>query len=61
MSRNLVLATGVICWALVVGDVIIHLLGGNVFVPIAMAIAGVVWIGLRRLELRLKESLATRD
>lgn len=59
MSRNVVLVFGTICWALVAVDMAIHLLGGNVFVPAAMAIAGVTWIGVRRLQTRLRPAPAS--
>ena len=54
MNRNFVLVSGAIAWALVVGDVVLHLVDGNVFVPVAMAIAGVTWVGVRRHQLRLR-------
>ena len=58
MSRNFVVVTGAICWALVVVDVTVHLIGGNVFIPVTMAIAGAVWVGLRRSYLRFREARA---
>ena len=59
MSRNFVLASGAICWALVVGDMVLHLVDGNVFVPVAMAIAGVTWVGVRRRLLHFRAAPAT--
>jgi hypothetical protein len=52
MSRNFILASGVVCWTVVAVDVLVHLLDGNLFVPSGMAAVFVVWVGLRRVQLR---------
>ena len=54
MSLNVIRVFGTICWALVAIDMAIHLLGGNVFVPAAMTIAGVTWIVVRRVQTRVR-------
>ncbi len=59
MSLNVIRVFGTICWALVAGDMILHLVNGNVFVPVAMTMAGVGWVGVRRLQTRLRAVPAT--
>ena len=47
MSRNLILVSGLICWAIAGVDALLHLMGGDVLVPTAMATAFALWVALR--------------
>jgi hypothetical protein len=48
MSRNLILATGALLWAVVAVDAIVHVFTGNWTTTAMMAIVAVAWVGLRR-------------
>jgi hypothetical protein len=58
MSRNLILATGALLWAVAVADAAVHLVSGDLVAPALMVvagIAGVAFIGLRRGRGRMTE------
>jgi hypothetical protein len=48
MSRNLILATGVLLWALTAADAVAHIVVGDWIVPASMAIVAVAWLTVRR-------------
>jgi hypothetical protein len=48
MSRNLILATGVLLWALTAADAVAHVAVGDWIVPASMAVVAVAWVTLRR-------------
>jgi hypothetical protein len=47
MSRNLILATGVLLWAVVAIDAISHMTSGDFLVPAVMAILAFAWTAIR--------------
>jgi hypothetical protein len=47
MSRNAILVFGLICWAGAAADAAVHLLSGDLLVPVAMGIAFVLWVTVR--------------
>ncbi len=49
MSR-FILVFGVICWAGVLVDAVMHLVAGDVVVPAAMGLAFILWVSLRQLH-----------
>src|SRR3954470_13472435 len=49
MSQTSLLIVGAICWSIVALDFGIHLVLGDLVVPIAMAAVLVAWIGVRRV------------
>ena len=57
MNRTLLIAMGVLAWSIAAADAALHLMAGDVVVPLGMAAIFVVWTGLRaeqhrRLALR---------
>jgi len=48
MSRNLILATGVLLWALTAADAVAHIIVGDWIVPASMAVVAVAWLAVRR-------------
>jgi hypothetical protein len=48
MSRNAILVFGLICWAGAAADAAVHLLSGDLLVPVAMGTAFIVWVAVRR-------------
>jgi hypothetical protein len=48
MSRNLILATGVLLWALTAADAVAHVVVGDWIVPASMAVVAVAWLTVRR-------------
>jgi len=48
MSRNLILATGVLLWALTAVDAVAHIVVGDWIVPASMAVVAVAWLTVRR-------------
>lgn len=52
MSRTSLVIVGAICWSIVALDIGVHLVLGDLLVPVAMATIFVVWISARRLPLR---------
>jgi hypothetical protein len=62
MSRNLILATGVLLWAVAAIDALVHVVAGDWIVPASMAvvaIAGVAWIAVRRVRRVRRRQLET--
>jgi len=53
MNRTIVLASGAVLWTVVAIDAALHLVSGDLLAPAAMAAVLVVWVGLRRQQLRL--------
>jgi len=47
MSRTSVLILGVICWTVVAADIVLHLINGDLVVPVGMALVFVLWVALR--------------
>jgi hypothetical protein len=47
MNRNVLLLSGVLCWTLAAVDGLLHLVNGDLVVPIAMVVISVAWVGLR--------------
>jgi hypothetical protein len=47
MSRNLILATGALLWAIVAIDAIVHIASGDWIAPALMVIAGSAWVAAR--------------
>jgi hypothetical protein len=63
MSRTSLLIVGAICWSIVALDIGVHLVLGDLVVPLAMAAIFVAWIAIRRLparRLRTAEAAAPR-
>ena len=58
MNRNVLLLIGVVCWTAVAADVLLHLMGGDLLVPVALAAVLVVWFGLRVVPARRARALA---
>lgn len=52
MSRTSLLIVGAICWSIVALDIAVHLVLGDLVVPLAMAAIFAAWIGIRRQPLR---------
>jgi hypothetical protein len=52
MSRPLLLILGAIAWSVVALDFAVHLVLGDLLVPLALATILVVWTGARRLQMR---------
>ena len=57
MSRNLILATGVLLWALTTADAVAHIVVGDWIVPASMAVVAVAWLTVRRA--RRSETVAS--
>jgi hypothetical protein len=55
MSRNQILGTGAILWAVVAVEVIVHLAVGDLVVPAVTMIVGVSWVAIRRPRRKLPE------
>jgi hypothetical protein len=56
MNRTFLLVSGVLCWTAVSIDAAIHVLDGDMLAPAAMAIVFVVWVGLRQLQVRQRQT-----
>lgn len=52
MNRTFLLVSGAICWTIAGADAAVHLLGGDLLAPAAMAFVFALWVGLRRLQVR---------
>jgi hypothetical protein len=50
MNRQAVIVTGLISWSLVAIVASLHLLAGDVLVPIAMALVTAAWVGIRLFQ-----------
>jgi hypothetical protein len=48
MSRSLLILAGVVCWTVAGVDALYHLYIGDLVVPVLMATAAVLWVGLRQ-------------
>lgn len=57
MSRNQILATGAILWAVVAVDAIVHIASGDWIAPVIMGIIGVSWVAIRRPRPALRETV----
>jgi len=47
MNRTVLLVAGVVCWSIAAADAGVHLLAGDLLVPLGMAAVFAVWLGLR--------------
>jgi hypothetical protein len=47
MNRTVILVSGVVCWTIAAVDAGVHLLAGDLVVPLGMAAIFAVWVGLR--------------
>jgi len=56
MSRNRILATGALMWAVVAVDAIGHAVTGDWVVPSGMVVVTAAWVVLRRPTRRLAEA-----
>jgi hypothetical protein len=56
MNRTFLLVSGVICWTVVAVDAAVHVLDGDMLVPTAMAVVFVVWVGLRQMQVRRRQT-----
>jgi len=56
MNRTFLLVSGAICWTVVGADVALHLAGGDLLAPVLMATVFVLWVGLRRLHVRQRQT-----
>jgi hypothetical protein len=56
MNRTFLLVSGAICWTIASVDAGVHVLNGDFLAPTAMAIVFVVWVGLRRLPVRARQT-----
>jgi hypothetical protein len=52
MSRTSLIIVGAICWSIVALDIGVHLVLGDLVVPLVMAAIAVAWIAIRRLPAR---------
>lgn len=52
MNRTFLLIAGVVCWTAAGADAIVHLVGGDLVAPSAMAAVLAVWVVLRALPAR---------
>ena len=50
MNRQAVIVTGLISWSLVAIVASLHLLAGDVLVPIAMAVVAAGWVAIRGFQ-----------
>ena len=56
MNRTFLLVSGVFCWTVVAIDAAVHALAGDMVVPTGMAIVFVLWVGLRQLQVRQRQT-----
>ena len=54
MNRTFLLVSGVVCWSVAAVDAGVHLLNGDVVVPLGMAAVFAVWAGIRLGQRRLR-------
>jgi len=55
MNRTFLLVSGVFCWTVVAIDAAAHLIAGDLVAPAGMAIVFVLWVGLRRFQVRQRQ------
>lgn len=58
MNRNLLLVLGAICWSVAAIDGVLHLINGDLVVPVAMIVVAAVWVGLRTQMLTRRSTQA---
>jgi hypothetical protein len=56
MNRTFLLVSGVLCWTVVAIDAAVRVIGGDMLVPTAMAIVFVLWVGLRQMQVRRRQT-----
>ena len=56
MNRTFLLVSGVICWTVVAIDATVHVIAGDMVAPTGMAIVFVLWVGLRQLQVRQRQT-----
>jgi hypothetical protein len=54
MSRNALLASGVVLWTAAAFDALVHLAGGDFLAPTGMAIVLAAWLAVRRYTVRTR-------
>ena len=56
MNRTFLLVSGVICWTVVAVDAAVHVVNGDLVAPTGMAIVFVMWVGLRQMQVRRRQT-----